>query len=30
MYAGMGVGNVRDIPTAQELVERIWEECLAG
>jgi nitronate monooxygenase len=30
MYAGMGVGNVRDIPTARELVERLWAEALAG
>lgn len=30
MYAGMGVGDVRDIPTARQLVERLWGECLAG
>lgn len=30
MYAGMGVGSVSDIPTARELVERIWAECLAA
>lgn len=30
MDAGMGVGDVRDVPTAQELVERIWAECLTA
>ena len=30
MYAGMGVGDVRDVPTARQLVERLWAECLAG
>ena len=29
MYAGQGVSDVRDIPTAQQLVERLWAECLA-
>lgn len=30
MYAGMGVGDVRDIPKARQLLERLWAECLAG
>jgi nitronate monooxygenase len=30
MYAGQGVGDVRDIPTARQLVERLWAECLAA
>jgi len=28
MYAGQGVDAVRDIPSAGELVERLWRECL--
>lgn len=27
LYAGDGVGKVRDIPSATELVERLWAEC---
>lgn len=27
MYAGLGVGEIRDIPSAEELVHRIWAEC---
>lgn len=30
MYAGQGVGEIRDIPGAAELVRRIWEECTHG
>jgi nitronate monooxygenase len=30
LYAGQGVGDVKDIPTAQQLVERLWAECLAA
>jgi nitronate monooxygenase len=26
MYAGQGVGDVNDLPTARELIERIWTE----
>jgi nitronate monooxygenase len=26
MYAGQGVGKVNDLPTAQELIERLWKE----
>ncbi|MEK6482034.1 nitronate monooxygenase [Catalinimonas sp. 4WD22] len=26
MYAGEGVGKIKDIPTASELIERLWEE----
>src|SRR5580658_7400213 len=28
MYAGQGVDAIRDIPSAGELVERLWRECL--
>jgi hypothetical protein len=28
MYAGQGVDVIRDIPSAGELVERLWRECL--
>jgi NAD(P)H-dependent flavin oxidoreductase YrpB (nitropropane dioxygenase family) len=28
MYAGQGVDAIRDIPSAGELVERLWKECL--
>lgn len=28
MYAGNGVHDVKDIPTARQLVERLWAECL--
>jgi NAD(P)H-dependent flavin oxidoreductase YrpB (nitropropane dioxygenase family) len=27
LYAGEGVGNIRDIPSAPELVHRLWKEC---
>lgn len=30
MYAGLGVGEIRDIPGAGELVHRIWTECVRG
>lgn len=30
MYAGLGVGEIRDIPGAAELVRRIWKECIHG
>lgn len=26
MYAGQGVGNVNDLPSAGELIKRIWGE----
>ncbi|HEV8150112.1 MAG TPA: nitronate monooxygenase [Gemmatimonadales bacterium] len=28
LYAGQGVGAIRDIPSAGELVARLWRECL--
>jgi NAD(P)H-dependent flavin oxidoreductase YrpB (nitropropane dioxygenase family) len=28
MYAGQGVDAIRDIPSAGELVERLWRECV--
>ena len=28
MYAGLGVGSIRDIPGAGEVVQRIWNECI--
>jgi nitronate monooxygenase len=28
MYAGQGVDAIRDIPSAGELVEKLWRECL--
>jgi nitronate monooxygenase len=28
MYAGQGVDAIRDIPSAGEVVERLWRECL--
>src|SRR6266487_5039816 len=28
LYAGLGVGDVRDLPSAGELVARLWIECL--
>jgi len=28
MYAGQGVDGIRDIPSAGELVARLWKECL--
>jgi nitronate monooxygenase len=28
LYAGKGVGAIRDIPSAGELVARLWRECL--
>ena len=30
MYAGQGVGDIHDIPSAQDLLARIWSECIAG
>jgi len=29
LYAGEGVGVVRDIPAAGDLVARLWKECVA-
>ena len=28
LYAGTGCGDISDIPRAEELVERLWQECL--
>ncbi len=28
LYAGQGVDDVRDLPGAAELVNRLWAECL--
>jgi hypothetical protein len=30
LYAGLGVGFVKDLPPAGVLVERLWRECQAG
>jgi nitronate monooxygenase len=30
LYAGLGVDFVKDIPSAAELVERLWRECEAA
>jgi nitronate monooxygenase len=30
LYAGAGVGRIRDIPAAGELTQRIWAECQAA
>jgi len=30
LYAGMGVGLVKDLPPAGDLVRRLWAECEAG
>jgi nitronate monooxygenase len=30
MYAGQGVGDIRDLPRASELVARLWTECMAA
>ena len=30
MYAGLGVGEIQDIPDAGTLVRRIWAECMHG
>jgi nitronate monooxygenase len=30
LYAGAGVGAIRDVPTAGDLVVRLWKECLAA
>jgi len=30
LYAGKGVGDVRDIPAAGKLVARLWKECLTA
>jgi hypothetical protein len=27
LYAGTGVGAVNDLPSAEELVARLWREC---
>lgn len=26
MYSGTGVAKINDLPTAQELIERLWQE----
>ena len=28
LFAGKGVGAIRDLPGAGELVARLWQECL--
>jgi hypothetical protein len=28
MYAGQGVGDVKDLPAAGDLVSRLWQECI--
>jgi hypothetical protein len=30
LYAGEGVGAVRDIPAAGDLVTRLWKECVGA
>jgi nitronate monooxygenase len=30
LYAGEGVGAIRDVPTAGDLVHRLWRECEAS
>ena len=30
LYAGEGVGAIRDIPPAGDLVRRLWNECMAA
>jgi nitronate monooxygenase len=30
MHAGLGVDDVKDLPTARDLVHRLWSECLAS
>jgi nitronate monooxygenase len=30
MYAGQGVDDVKDLPTARDLIGRLWAECLAA
>jgi hypothetical protein len=30
MYAGMGVGEVKDLPVADALVKRLWSETEAA
>jgi nitronate monooxygenase len=30
LYAGKGVGAIRDVPPAADLVARLWKECLAA
>ncbi len=30
LYAGKGVGAVRDVPSAGNLVERLWKDCLTA
>jgi len=27
LYAGMSCGEIRDIPSAKEVIERLWREC---
>ena len=28
MYAGLGIGSIKDIPAAGDVVQRIWSECV--
>jgi hypothetical protein len=28
LYAGQGVDAIRDVPSAADLVARLWKECL--
>jgi len=30
MYAGQGVSDIRDIPTVNDLLTRLWAECLGA
>ncbi len=30
LFAGKGVGEIKDLPGAGELMERLWQECLRG
>jgi hypothetical protein len=30
MYAGQGVDDVKDLPTARDLIGRLWAECVAS
>src|SRR5437667_7100281 len=30
LYAGLSVGFIKDLPAAGELVERLWQECIAA
>ena len=30
MYAGQSVEDVKDLPVARELIDRLWAECLSA